>query len=60
MSQRAGTRDSSRHSTNKISNVRSFIILRSGEDVTSYNKDNNANFSREKKRAIKHFEVSIV
>ena len=33
---------------NKISNVRSFIILRSGERVTSFTKDNNANFSREK------------
>ena len=32
---------------NKISNVRSFIILGSGERVTSFTKDNNANFSRE-------------
>ena len=33
---------------NKISNVKSFIILLSGEGVTSFTKDNNANFSGEK------------
>ena len=34
---------------NKISNVRSFIILRLGERVTSFTIDNNAiNFSGEK------------
>ena len=33
---------------NKTSNVRSFIIVRSGERVTSFTKDNNANFSSEK------------
>ena len=31
----------------KLSNVRSFIILRSGEDVTSFTKGNSANFSSE-------------
>ena len=30
------------------SNVRSFIILRSGEGVTSFTKGNSANFSSEK------------
>ena len=30
---------------NKLSNVKSFIILRSGEDVTSFTKGNSANFS---------------
>ena len=55
----AGKRGSRRHSTtsfsenvetgeNKISNVRSFIILRSGEGVTSFTKGNSANFSTEK------------
>ena len=43
-----GTRLSSRGG-NKLSNVRSFIILRSGEALTSYNKDNNVNFSSEKR-----------
>ena len=32
---------------NKISNSKSFIILRSGERVTSFTKNNNANFSSE-------------
>ena len=33
---------------NKLSNVRSFIILRSGKCVNSLTKDNSANFSSEK------------
>ena len=33
---------------NKLSNVRGFIILRSGEGVTSFTKGNRANFSGEK------------
>ena len=33
---------------NKISNVKSFIILPSGERVTWFTKDNYANFSSEK------------
>ena len=33
---------------NKLSNVRSFIIFRSGEGVTSFAKGNSANFSSEK------------
>ena len=32
----------------KLSSVRSFIILRSGEGVTSFTKGNNANVSGEK------------
>ena len=50
----AGNRGSRRQSRecrggeNKISNVRSFIILRSEEHVTSFTKDNNAIFSSEK------------
>ena len=38
--------------------VRSFIILRSGEGLTSYNKKNRANFSGEKTE-MKLFGVSI-
>ena len=34
---------------NKLSNVRSFRILQSGEGSTSFNNDNSANFSGEKK-----------
>ena len=34
---------------NEISNVRSFIILRSREGLTSFNIDNAAIFSKEKK-----------
>ena len=34
---------------NKLSNVRSLIILRSGEGVTSFTKGNSANFSSEKR-----------
>ena len=55
----AGKRGSRRHSTtrfsechsgeNKLSNVRSFIILQSGEALTSFNNDNSANLSGEKK-----------
>ena len=33
---------------NKISNVRSFIILQSGEGVTFFTKGNSASFSGEK------------
>ena len=33
---------------NSFSNVRSFIIFRSGEGVTSFTKGNSANFSSEK------------
>ena len=33
---------------NKITNVRSFIIFRSGKRVTSFTLDNSANFSSEK------------
>ena len=33
----------------KLSNIRSFIILQSGEGLTSFNNDNSANFSGEKK-----------
>ena len=38
-----------RSGRNEISNVRSFTILRSGEGLTSFNIDNSANFSNEKK-----------
>ena len=34
---------------NKLSNVRSFSILQSGEGSTSFNNDNSANFPGEKK-----------
>ena len=34
---------------NKLSNVTSFSILQSGEGSTSFNNDNSANFSGEKK-----------
>ena len=33
----------------KLSNIRSFIILQSGEGLISFNNDNSANFSGEKK-----------
>ena len=33
----------------KLSNIRSFIILQSGEGLTSFNNDNSANISGEKK-----------
>ena len=60
----AGKRGSRRHSTTSfsesvvvagtsyqisVSNVRSFSILQSGEGSTSFNNDNGANFSGEKK-----------
>ena len=50
----AGKGDSRRRSTTRFSeNVadkwRTFIILRSGEDLTSFNKDNSRNFYSEKK-----------
>ena len=62
----AGKRDSRRHSTatfnenvvvaeKKLSNVRSFIILRSGEGLPSFNKENSANVSGEKKKYNKAF-----
>ena len=38
-----------RSCVDKLSNVRSFIILQSGEGLTSLNNDNSANFSGEKK-----------
>ena len=38
---------------NMLTNVRRFIILQSGEDLISFNKDKSANFSGEKKRLIK-------
>ena len=51
-----GKRGSRRQSTtrgrsggNKLSDVRSFIILLSGEGLTSFNNDNSANFPGEKK-----------
>ena len=34
---------------NKLSNVRSFIILQSGKDLTSFTKSNPTNFCGEKK-----------
>ena len=37
----------SRSDENKLSNVRSFNILRSGDCLTSFNKNNRANFSGE-------------
>ena len=33
-----------------LTNVRRFIILQSGEDLISFNKDKSANFSGEKKK----------
>ena len=44
---------------NMLTNVRSFIILQSGEGLTSFNKDNSANFSGEKKKINETFRVSI-
>ena len=41
-----------------LPNVRSFIILQPGEGLTSFNKDNSANFSGEKKKINKTFWVS--
>ena len=43
----AGKRGS-RSGRKKVSNVRSFITLLSGEGVISFTKGNNANFSSEK------------
>ena len=64
----ARKRGSRRHSTtslseclsgeNKKSNVRSFIILQSGEALTSFNNDNSANLSGEKS-TMKNSGVSI-
>ena len=46
---------------NKLSNVRSFIILRAGEGLTFSNKDNSGKFSGEKTKAqyMKHSGLSI-
>ena len=41
-----------------LANVRSFIILQSGESLTSFNKVNSSNFSGEKKDQWS-FRVSI-
>ena len=50
MSARKGNRFGVNHSgENKLPNVRSFSILQSGEGSTSFNNDNSANFSGEKK-----------
>ena len=38
---------------NMLTNVRSFIILQSGEGLTSFKKDNGANFSGEKTTSMK-------
>ena len=38
---------------NMLTVVRNFIILQSGEGLTSFNKDNRANFSGEKKISMK-------
>ena len=53
----AGKRGSRRQSTtrgrsggNKLSNVRSLIILLSGEGLTSFNNDNSTTFYGEKKK----------
>ena len=64
----AGKRGSRRHSTasfgecrsggNKLSNVRTFSILQSGEGSTSFNNDNSANVSGEKS-TMKNSGVSI-
>ena len=64
----ARKRGSRRHSTtslsecrsgeNKKSNVSSFIILQSGEALTSFNNDNSANLSGEKS-TMKNSGVSI-
>ena len=48
----------SRSGGNKLSNVRRFINLRSGEGLTSFYKDDGANFSGEKS-TIKLSRVSI-
>ena len=42
----------------KFSNVGGFIILRPGEGLTSFNKDNSANFL-EKKKDNEAFRMSI-
>ena len=61
----AGKRGSRRQSTrgrsggNKLSDVRSFIILLSEEGLTFFNNDNSANFSGEKKSTMKNSGVSI-
>ena len=66
----AGKRESRRHSATSFSEnvvvakrsyriVRSFIILRSGESLTSFNRNNRANFSGEKKSAMKLSGESI-
>ena len=44
---------------NMLTNVRSFIILQSGEGLTFFNKDNSAKFSGEKKKSNEAFRVFI-
>ena len=44
---------------NKLSNVKGFVILWPVEGLTSFNKDNSANFSGEKKNINEAFRVSI-
>ena len=44
---------------NKLSSFRSCIILQSGEGLTSFNKNNRANFSGEKKSRMKFSGVYI-
>ena len=44
---------------NMLTNVTIFIILQSGEGLTSFNKDNSGNFSGEKKEINETFRVSI-
>ena len=44
---------------NKLSSFRSCIILQSGEGLTSFNKNNRANFSGEKKSRMKLSGVYI-
>ena len=50
-------------SETKLSNVRSFIILPSREGLTSFNKDNSANFSdvkKSRKMKLKNSETNLV
>ena len=49
MAGKLGSRRHSITSFSELSNVGSFIILRSREGLTSFNIDNSANFSNEKK-----------
>ena len=45
---------------NMLRNVRSFIILQSGEGLTSFNKDNSANFSGEPGNTQTNFNSNLV